>query len=94
MAKNKEHVAMTRCFYCGQPDRILLATRYNMRGEPLADLSEANGRAVDMEPCPKCKELMGKGIILVGVRDGEGRREEHRTGAGTSLSSPRTPLTG
>ena len=63
----KEHVALTRCFFCGDPDRILLATRYDWKGEPLKDLSQANNKVIDMEPCQKCADHMGQGVILLTV---------------------------
>jgi hypothetical protein len=63
----KEHVALTRCFYCCEPDRILLATHYDQKGEPIRDLGPAHNKVVDMEPCPQCREYMEQGIILIGI---------------------------
>lgn len=65
----KEHVALTRCFYCCEPDRILLATRYNQKGEPVRDLGPAHDKIIDMEPCQKCQDWMEKGIILIGIEE-------------------------
>jgi len=66
---DKQHVALTRCYFCGESDRILLATRYNQKGEPLKDLGPMHGKVVDMEPCPQCKEYMEQGVILIGIDD-------------------------
>lgn len=63
----KEHVALTKCFYCMQGDRILLARRYNQKGEPVHDLAPYNGMVVDMDPCRECADYMKKGIILIGI---------------------------
>jgi len=66
----KSHVALTKCFYCGESDRILLAKNYRRTKdgmEPIHDLEPLNGKAVDMEPCKKCSDLMAQGIILLGI---------------------------
>jgi len=67
MAKKKEHVALTKCYYCLESDKILLAIKYNSKGEPLKDLAPLHGCVVDMEPCSKCADWMKKGIILIGI---------------------------
>lgn len=67
MTYKKEHIALTRCFYCNEPDRILLATRYHSDGEPVRDLAPLHNKVVDMEPCKKCADLMKQGIILLGI---------------------------
>jgi len=64
---SKSHVALTRCFYCMKPDRILLAKRYMANGEPVHDLSPAQDKVIDMDPCNKCQDWMEKGIILIGI---------------------------
>lgn len=63
----KSHVALTKCFYCGEGDRILLATRYTLKGEPVKDLQPLHNKIVDMEPCRKCADWMEQGIILLGI---------------------------
>jgi len=64
---NKDHVALVRCYFCGESDRILLATRYNQKGEPLKDLGPLNNKVIDMDPCRKCQDWMKQGIILLGI---------------------------
>jgi len=76
----KQHVALTRCFYCGEPDKILLASRYRQDGEPVHDLGPMDGKVVDREPCSKCADLMSRGILFIGVRDGESGDNPYRTG--------------
>ena len=63
----KEHVALTRCFYCLEGDRILLAKTYTHEGEPVKDLKPFNNKVLDMDPCQKCADWMKKGIILIGI---------------------------
>ena len=65
---NKSHVALTRCYFCGEPDKILLATRY-VAGEPVKDLSPAHDKVIDMEPCKKCADFMKQGVILLTIDD-------------------------
>lgn len=71
--RSKQFTALTRCFFCGEPDRILIHTR-------LRDISEANGKVIDREPCAKCADLMKKGVMLLSVRDGESGDNPYRTG--------------
>lgn len=69
MAK-KEHVALTKCFYCLEGDKILLAKTYRRTKdgmEPRHDLKPLDGKVVDMDPCPKCADWMEQGIILIGI---------------------------
>jgi hypothetical protein len=65
----KTHVALTKCFFCGKSDKILLASRYyhTKEGiEPVKDLEPLHNKVVDMDPCPECASWMKKGIILLG----------------------------
>jgi len=57
---DKSHVGMSRCFFCGEPDKIILDRRLK------ASLPRDCG-VIDMEPCNKCAEYMKQGIILIGV---------------------------
>jgi hypothetical protein len=66
----RSHVALTKCFYCGEGDRILLATKYYRTKsgmQPVKDLAPADGKVLDMEPCQKCTDWMKQGIILIGI---------------------------
>lgn len=66
----RQHVALTKCFYCLEPDRILLATRYyeTKKGmQPTKDLAPFDRKVIDMDPCQKCADWMKKGIILIGI---------------------------
>lgn len=67
-------VAMTRCYFCGKGKDILI--HKNLR-----DISQVNNKVMDREPCPKCAELMKKGILLIATRDEpNGTEEPYRTG--------------
>ena len=76
----KSNVALTKCYICGKDDVILLATRYNKKGEPVQDLTPFHGKAINTEPCYKCREYMEQGIILISVRDDSEKENPYRTG--------------
>lgn len=77
MSTEKSHVALTNCFFCGQPDRILLCTRYRRDGQPVSDMSEFHGKVIDHEPCKKCADYMKQGVIVITVKDDD---KDYRTG--------------
>jgi hypothetical protein len=54
------HVALTRCFYCGEGNEILLHRR-------LGDVSKFQDKVTSMRPCNKCESYMHQGIILIGI---------------------------
>jgi len=53
-----------RCFFCGKdkPEIALLGRLPN-------DVEVPMHATIDYEPCDECKELMKKGITLIGVED-------------------------
>lgn len=62
MSENLE-VALTRCYYCGAGNEIVLNT---VLTKAAADTVKAmHHRVVSTEPCPECKEWMKSGIILI-----------------------------
>jgi hypothetical protein len=62
---HKMGVALTRCYFCGEADRIVLNTRLT---EHLAkQVEEMNGKVMDLEPCAKCAGYMSKGILLLTI---------------------------
>ncbi len=66
------HVALTKCFFCGGPGDIVLATKYRFDHTPVVNVKEHfHDKVRDMAPCNSCKEYMKIGIILISVRDGE-----------------------
>lgn len=76
--KHGVNPSMMMCFYCGEEYAIALPGRLRTEADPDA---EAPRSAVwDMDPCPRCKEYMKQGIILISVRDGEKGNNPHRTG--------------
>ena len=58
-------VALTKCFYCQEDDRIVLNRQLTKRHAE--KVKEMHGMVVDKEPCPKCKGYMEKGIIVITV---------------------------
>jgi len=62
MGENLE-VALTRCYYCGAGNEVVLNT---VLTKAAADTVKAmHHRVVSTEPCPECAELMKQGVILI-----------------------------
>lgn len=61
-AREGKHVALTKCFYCGEDNELVLHKR-------LGDVSQLQGKVTSMNPCSKCQEFMEKGVILIGIDD-------------------------
>jgi len=85
-------VALTKCYFCGEDDRILLNKVFSER---IANkVKAAHGKVVDMEPCQKCQEYMKQGIIVIVVDDEKSEPgwnksslpNPHRTGHFTVLT--------
>ena len=57
---DKSYVGLTRCFYCGEPNEILLDRR-------LRNTLERDLGIIDTEPCPSCAEYMEQGVIFLGI---------------------------
>jgi len=86
MAEPRVGVALTKCYYCGEGDRIVMN---RLLTEHLAKkVKSMHGCVLDMEPCPKCTELMKQGVIIITIdpeKSGEGWEHEkwpnpHRSG--------------
>ena len=71
-------IGMTKCFYCGKDKDIIMNTILTEKAAQ--QIKEMNGKVINKEPCPECKELMEKGIMLLSVRDGESGINPYRTG--------------
>lgn len=67
MNKPRFEVALTRCFFCGESDQILMNMRSTTLPEGQGQVHQAQGKVVNMEPCSKCKDYMGQGIILITI---------------------------
>lgn len=72
MEEEKDFVGMADCFLCGEPKYLVLDRRMKKTFPKSA--------VYDKEPCDKCEGFMQKGIILIGVRDGESGDNPYRTG--------------
>ncbi len=57
--------ALTKCFYCGKDDKIIMNRRLNARQAEIT--KEMHGKIADYEPCPECQEHMKNGIILMTI---------------------------
>lgn len=74
--KQKLGIALTKCYFCGKDDKIVINTRLT---EYFAKkVEEMNGKIIDKEPCNECKKLMKMGVMLISVRDYD---PEYRTGS-------------
>ena len=58
-------MALTKCFFCGESDKILLGKRL-IKGTGKLE-REVHGKVVDMEPCSKCAGYMKQGVIILGI---------------------------
>ena len=56
-------IALTKCYFCNEDYEIIMSRRLTINPDP--KIEEMNGKVIDMSPCPKCQELMKKGIILI-----------------------------
>lgn len=72
--------SMGVCFICGEDSGEIIISGKLGRYFEDPDI-EAPHRAVwHKKPCPKCKEYMKQGIILLSVKDGESGDSPYRTG--------------
>lgn len=57
MTQELSHVGMVLCFWCGEPDRILLDRRLKK--------SLPHSAVYDYEPCPACRGKMDSGFTII-----------------------------
>lgn len=60
---SKFEVALTRCYFCCQGNEIVVNTLLIERAA--AEVKKLHDKVINMQPCPKCEELMKKGVILL-----------------------------
>ena len=63
--ETKVGVALTKCYFCGEDDRIVLNS--TLTEHHASKVEQAHGKVIDMEPCAKCQEWMKQGIILLTI---------------------------
>jgi len=56
-------VALTKCYFCGENDTIVMNTR--LTKHMAEKVEELNGKVIHMNPCNKCQGYMKQGIILL-----------------------------
>lgn len=62
---DKFAVALTRCYYCGESNEIILNRKLT---KPMAaKVKEVDGKVLTMNPCTKCEEYMKEGVILITI---------------------------
>ena len=66
-------VALTKCFFCGKDDKIVI----NMRLNPTAaaGVDAAHRKVLNMSPCPECAEYMKQGVILITIDDAKSDKD-------------------
>jgi hypothetical protein len=69
-------VGLTMCYFCGEPNEIVMNTRLTEGAAKLAE--EVNGKVINMEPCQKCSELMKLGIILITIDPDRSDKDWHK----------------
>lgn len=78
---DKLGVALTKCFICGEDDRIIINRRLTKH---YADkVKEMHGKTIDYKPCNKCIEHMKMGIIVISVDEAKSNGDmsnPYRTG--------------
>lgn len=62
MEEKNFEVALIKCWFCGKDKGLIMNSRLTKKDAQ--QVREANGRAIDLEPCDKCKELMKQGVML------------------------------
>ncbi|OFX27005.1 MAG: hypothetical protein A2033_16045 [Bacteroidetes bacterium GWA2_31_9] len=65
----KPNVSLTKCYVCGRDSTILLATKYKKNGDPVLDMEQFHGKALNKEPCQECHKNLEQGIILISISD-------------------------
>jgi hypothetical protein len=65
ITEDRFEVALTKCYFCGEDDKILLNTR--LTAHAAKQVRECHQKVVDMDPCPKCRDFMQKGVILIAI---------------------------
>ena len=58
----KSHVGMSNCFFCGEPNQILLDRQLKNR------IPQHVG-VIDMTPCSECEKYVSQGIIIISIAD-------------------------
>ena len=69
-------VALTKCFFCNENDRIVLNKRPSHTMAKRVE--EMHGKVLDHEPCAKCAEYMAQGVMLISTADGSDQSDEYR----------------
>lgn len=79
MREPKLEVALTKCFFCGKDDKIVMNSK--LTKQHADNVKKVHGKVIDTDPCNACSEYMDQGIIIIGIQDNEGGKENpYRTG--------------
>ena len=57
---NKDYVALTKCFICGEDGEILMCNKFN-KGEPVQDMKEYHGKRIPYHYCNECQKILDDG---------------------------------
>jgi hypothetical protein len=58
-------VALTKCYFCQGNNEIIINKLLSKSMKE--NVEEMHGKIVNMHPCPKCKDMMKRGIILITI---------------------------
>jgi hypothetical protein len=82
MIEDKNYVGIANCFICGEAKYLLIDKR-------LRNILPREA-VYDKEPCDKCKWVLERGVIFIGIRDGEPKSDNpHRTGQIVGIKNER-----
>lgn len=61
--QNNLEIALTKCFYCGKSNEIVLNRVLTPKSAKM--VKEMDGKVLTMQPCHECEERMKQGVILL-----------------------------
>lgn len=80
-----KHVALTKCYFCGEGNEIVLA-KYPTHPHPC--VAEMNGAVTSMRPCSKCEGLMKAGVIIITIDPEKSERDWNKPKPGQERFIP------
>jgi len=71
--ENNVGVALTKCFFCGADDKIVMNSLLTERMK--SNVEKMHGMVIDMDPCHKCKDLMKQGVIIITIDNSRSEKD-------------------
>ena len=86
--KTGPSIALTKCYFCGESNEILIQMQ-NI-GYRNRRIEEANGKVIDMCPCPACEDWMKQGVIIITIDNAKSEPDWNHPVAGAMPNPYRT----